>query len=175
VNTTKLSIQVRPMILSDLDDIFTIDENIKARAFGESITFEDISTKQIFGMDESESIQGDKPSVTEAAELISFGFVAEVDGRVCGFILGRKSYIGSDATEFGEIVFLGVLPDYWRKGIAARLLDSLCNKFRGRDISTISIAVATRDIVLRAFFEHMGFSRGPLLSYTKTLWPELMD
>jgi GNAT superfamily N-acetyltransferase len=95
--------------------------------------------------------------------------VAEIEGHVRGFLLGRLTHVGEAATEVGQILILGVHPDYWRKGIAAELVNAVCEKYRSKGIRTVHIGIDQRDKDLEAFFEHMGFSVGHLIDYAKSI------
>jgi ribosomal protein S18 acetylase RimI-like enzyme len=158
---------VRPMVLTDLAKVFLIDADI--RELGQSITYEDLTTKQIFGVEDDENIPADKPSISEAARRVDLGFVAEVNREVCGFILGQSASLGSDTGRFGEITMLGVHPYYQRKGVAEKLVQSLCEDFRARGINTAVAGIVPRDEDLVTFFRAMGFKRGPLMNFIKEL------
>ncbi|MGQ9696234.1 MAG: GNAT family N-acetyltransferase [Thermodesulfobacteriota bacterium] len=165
-------IHIRQMNLEDLDSILAIDHKI--RGMGKAITYANLTTERIFTIDRkagrltrpvsyADLITGD------IAGLLEFGFVAEVDGHVRGFILGRVAHTGEAATEVGNILILGVHPEFWRKGIARQLVNALCEKYRGRGIRRVHIGLDQRDKELIGFFEQMGFSVGHLIDYSKTL------
>jgi predicted N-acetyltransferase YhbS len=78
---------------------------------------EDIST--ILEIDRE--ISGKSRAVTYASLItgdlggeLDLSFVAEVGGKVAGFILARHAYIGEPVIEAGLIQILGVQPDYQR-------------------------------------------------------------
>lgn len=164
---SEVEVSVQPMALRDLDAIFSIDK--KVRATGLALTYADLTTEYIFEMS-SDEVQPEKhPSKRKVASLIDLGFVAEVDGQVRGFILGRRTYLIERGTKIGEIMILGVHPDYGRKGIAAKLVASICQKFKTKGIRTVRIAIDLSDKDLRTFFEHIGFSSDHLLNYIKAI------
>jgi GNAT superfamily N-acetyltransferase len=76
---------------------------------------------------------------------------------------------GEAATKVGQILILGVHPDYWRKGIAGKLIGAICEKYRLKGIRTVRIGIDQRDKDLAAFFEHMGFNVGHLIDYAKNV------
>ncbi len=100
---------------------------------------------------------------------LDLSFVAAVGGQVTGFILARHAYIGEPVVEVGLIQILGIDPDYWRQGIATRLVNALLEHCQSRGLKTVRIMVNERDSQLQGFFAHMGFRRGQLIDYTKTL------
>jgi len=155
------------MVLTDLPKIILIDKDI--RDFRGSITYEDLPVKKIFGMEEAEVNTQNRPSISEAANRIDLGFVAEIENDVCGFILGQVATIHSGASKFGEITIIGVHPNHLRIGIATSLLSSLCDQFKTKGIRAAVAGVVSRDRYLVAFFEKMMFNRGPLMNYIKIL------
>ena len=105
--------------------------------------------------------------MAEVAKLVDFGFVAEVEGTICGFIVGRQTYIAEHEIQEGEIAIIGVESDYRGKGIATKLVDSICGLFRSRGVQQVRAAVDPQDKDLSAFFERRGFRAEQRLHYTK--------
>lgn len=164
--------KVRSMTLEDLDAVFSVDHKI--RNMGQAITYANLTTEHIFTIDRHvgrlakpvsyvDLIRGD------VSELLALGLVAEVEGHVRGFILGRVAHAGEAATEVGMIQILGVHPDYQQRGIATQLVNALCEKYRSKGISRVRAGIDQRDKRLLNFFEHVGFSVGHLIDYSKTL------
>jgi ribosomal protein S18 acetylase RimI-like enzyme len=169
---SELNLKVRPMTLEDLDAIFSIDRKIRER--GKAITYANLTTERIFTIDRKASRLTRPVSYVDlitgdVSSLLNLGCVAEVDGHVRGFILGRVAHVGEVATEVGVILILGVHPDYWRKGLAKELVNALCEKYRTKGIKIVRIGIDQRDKDLISFFESMGFSVGHLIDYSKTL------
>ena len=167
-------VTIRPMVLEDLDAMFSIDRRI--RAAGEAITYANLTTEGVLTVNRKvgES-QRRRPTsyvdliTGDISGLLEYGFVAELDDHVRGFILGDVRHIGEAATEIGWLVIVGVHPDYQRKGIAARLVDALAEKFRSKGIKRMSIGIDQRDKNLLNFIEQMGFTVGHLIDYSKAL------
>ena len=101
--------------------------------------------------------------------MLALSFVAEVNGQVAGFILARRAYLGDPVTEVGLVQILGVDPEYWRQGIATKLANALLDTCRSKGLNAVWIMINQRDSQLQGFFEHLGFRRGELIDYTKTL------
>jgi ribosomal protein S18 acetylase RimI-like enzyme len=171
-HATRLQPTVRSITLGDLDVIFSIDH--KLRATGKTITYANLTTERLFTIDRHvgrlakpvsyiDLIRGD------ITELLELGFVAEVEGHVRGFVLGRISHLGEGGGETGVIVILGVHPDYQRQGIATALVEAIGQRFRERGARTLRIAIDHTDKELQAFFEGRGFGVGRLIEYTRRL------
>ena len=170
--TTKAEAKVRPMALEDLDAIFFIDHQI--RKSGKAITYANLTTEHIFTIDRHvgrlakpisyvDLIHGD------VSQLLRFGLVAEVEGHVRGFILGRLAHVGEAPAEAGEILILGVHPDYERRGVATAMVNALCDKFRSEGMKRVRIEIDQRDKDLLGFVEGMGFGVGHRIDYSKKL------
>ncbi len=160
---TEGKIKIRPLVLEDLKAIFLIDRRI--RAVGKAITYANVATEDIFTI--GREVNHQKRPVSYIVGLLDFGFVAEIDSHICGFILGQVAH--EDATEVGLILMLGVHPDYQRKGIATNLVNTLCEKYRSKGIKTIRVTIDRQDKDLLDFVEHMDFIAGHRVDYSKTL------
>ena len=91
--------------------------------------------------------------------------VAEVDGKVVGFVIGDASGWEYGAPEnIGWIDTIGVDPAYQRKGIAQTLLTEMVNHLKKVGVDTIYTFVNWRDWSLLQFFDSAGFSRGEMIN-----------
>ncbi len=156
-------IKIRPLVLEDLKAIFLIDKEI--RAVGKAITYANVATEDIFTI--GQEVNHQERPVSYIVGLLDFGFVAEIDSHICGFILGQIAH--ENATEVGLILMLGVHPDYQRKGIATNLVNTLCEKYCSKGIKTIRVTIDRQDKDLLGFVEHMDFIAGHRVDYSKTL------
>ena len=160
---TEGKIKIRPLVLEDLKAIFLIDKEI--RMSGKSVTYANVATEDIFTIDQE--INHHKRPISYIVGLLDFGFVAEINSHICGFILGQAAH--EDTIEAGLILILGVHPDYHRKGIATGLVNALCEKYRSKGIKAIRATIDQQDKGLVGFIEHMGFIADPRVDYSKTL------
>ncbi len=136
----KHKIKIRTLIREDLPAIIEIDEKV----LGESRP--DYWKRKI--------------EVSEFRPPLA-SLVAEVDGRVIGFILGDVSgweFGVPDNT--GMIETVGVDPAYQRQGIARLLAKELIRSFRLNGVQIISTLVEWDDWDLLQFFHALGFERG---------------
>ena len=169
---SQLKAEIRSMTLEDLDAVLSIDRKIRER--GKAITYANLTTERIFTIDRVASHKTRPVSYVDLitgdiSGLLDLGLVAQVEGHVRGFILGQVTHVGEGATEVGQILILGVHPDYGRKGIAGELVKAICEKYRSKGIRTVHIGIDQRDKDLEAFFEHMGFSVGHFIDYAKNI------
>ncbi len=156
-------VTVRQLTLEDLDAIFSVDRKI--RAIGQAITYANLTTERIFTIDRhvgrlARPISYVDLIAGDVSELLALGTVAEIEGHVRGFILGGVEHVGKSATEVGRILILGIHPDYQRRGVAARLVEALCQGCRSRGITRLRIEVDQSDKELLGFVERMGFDVG---------------
>ena len=91
--------------------------------------------------------------------------VAELDGKVIGFIIGGASTWEYGVPEnIGWIDTIGVDPDYQRKGIAKILFTEMTNNLKKVGVDTIITFVKRRDPILLKFFNSLGFQKGDMIN-----------
>lgn len=94
--------------------------------------------------------------------------VAELDGKVIGFILGDASgweYGVPDTV--GWIDTIGVHPQYRRKGIARVLFDEMVANLKKVGVVSIYTFLDWKDWDLLHFFDKMGFQKGDMIHIEK--------
>jgi len=165
-------VQVRSMALDDLDAIFFIDHEI--RRSRKPVTYMGLTTERVFTIDRHVGALARPISYVDlihgdVSELLRFGLVAEYQGHVRGFILGRLAHVGEAEQRVGEILILGVHPDYQHKGIATRLVNDLCDKFRSEGVRRVRIEVDERDKDLLSFVQRVGFGIGHRIQYSREI------
>lgn len=96
--------------------------------------------------------------------------VAELDGKVVGFMLGevRGGEFGLEELT-GWLEFFGVDPDARGRAIGRRLCESLLAYFRQRGARVARTMVATRDQEIESFLRAMGFTDAPLTALERAL------
>ena len=141
-------LRVRSMEHEDIEAVLAIDRKITG--VRRAITYTDLITGDLGG-------------------VLNLSLVAEVDGHVAGFILARRAFVGEPVAEVGLIQILGVDPDYQRQGIATNMVNTLLDNCQTKKLSAVRIMVNERDSQLQGLFGHLGFRRGELIDYTKTL------
>ena len=135
---------IRDMVPSDLDQIVDID--IK-----------------VLGKSRPEYWETKINLVQNRSQISSL--VAELDGKVVGFIMGGASRWEYGVPEnIGWIDTIGVDPDYQRKGIARILFTEMAENLKKVGVDTINTFVIKRDWRLLKFFNSIGFQQGDMVS-----------
>ncbi len=95
--------------------------------------------------------------------------VAELNGRVVGFITGnvRAFEFGSEAC--GWVFALCVDPGLRVKNVGTRLFDELCNRFREAGVAKVRTMLARNNDLVLAFFRSLGMMAGPFIQLEKDL------
>ena len=109
-------------------------------------------------------------------------YVAELDGKVCGVLSGyieqeeRSKYlirqpheIGTSVHErkIGWIELMGIMPEYWHRGIGARLVEAFREECK-KNNATMRIIIREDDKDLARFLEGVNFKKSPLVTYEDT-------
>jgi ribosomal protein S18 acetylase RimI-like enzyme len=96
--------------------------------------------------------------------------VAEVDGRVVGFMLGevRSGEFGLEEPT-GWVEVLGVDPDHRGRDLGRRMADTLLAHFRERGARTVRTLVDEKHAELSGFFGSLGFEPSSLRAFTRPL------
>jgi ribosomal protein S18 acetylase RimI-like enzyme len=142
----EVKIRVRPMEPMDIDRVLAIDSQITGQR--RAATYTDLL-------------------IGDLGKIPDLSFVAEVNGEVHGFLLARRAYFGEPFDEVGMIHILGVEPDYWRQGIATRMVNALVETCQEKNLNAVRIMVDQSDDQLQSLFQQLGFRRGTLVDYTK--------
>ena len=139
---TSGSATIRPMVRSDLDQIVDIDVKVLGKP-----------RPEYWAM---------KIDIVEKHSQIS-SLVAEMDGRVVGFIIGGASRWEYGVPEdIGWIDTIGVDPEYQRQGIARILFNEMAGNLKKAGVKTINTFVTRRDWRLLKFFNAIGFQPGDM-------------
>jgi ribosomal protein S18 acetylase RimI-like enzyme len=96
--------------------------------------------------------------------------VAEIDGRVVGFMLGevRSGEFGLEQPT-GWIEVLGVDPEARGRAIGRRLADGMLEYFRSRGATTVRTLVDRDMEDIARFFTALGFAPAGLTPFVKQL------
>jgi len=135
---------IRPLKKGDLETLVEIDE-------------------KVLGEKRRDYWERKLESLNDKSSQVSM--VAEIGGKVVGFILGEVSGWEFGVPEnVGWIDIIGVDPAYQMEGVATRLAKGLINDLRAVGVKTIYTLVNWNDWDLLQFFHAMGFTRGDLIN-----------
>ncbi len=90
---------------------------------------------------------------SELDNRLSYWLVAEVDGRVAGYVGSQSVLDGAD------MMNLAVSPDYRRRGIGQALVESLCAHLQQKGIIALLLEVRVSNESAIALYEKMGFEQ----------------
>ncbi|HTJ00494.1 MAG TPA: GNAT family N-acetyltransferase [Dongiaceae bacterium] len=85
--------------------------------------------------------------------------VAEAEGRVVGFALGRVMQKPRSAWRYGWLLWLGVERKFKRGGVGTRLVNQLTGRFIERDARIMLVDTAAKNHSAVAFFRRNGFGQ----------------
>jgi ribosomal protein S18 acetylase RimI-like enzyme len=93
--------------------------------------------------------------------------VAEVGGRVVGFILGDVRGWEYGLRAGGWIDIMGVDPEYQKQGIGRMLVTAFVEQCHQEGIKAVHVMVRAEDNPMQSFFRSVGFQRGRLMEMEK--------
>ena len=96
-------------------------------------------------------------------------FVAELDGRVIGFMISYILTFGFGIEKSAWIATLGVDPDHMGRGIGDRLAREIFKLYKRMGISRVYTSVRWDSTDLLSFFKTLGFDRSKFINLKKDL------
>ncbi len=100
---------------------------------------------------------------------VRVGLAARSAGRLAGFLLGEVRAFEFGSEPCGWVFSVGVDTRDLREGIASRLLEECCRRFRGAGVSRVRTMVVRNDIRVLSFFRSNGFSAGSFVQLERDL------
>lgn len=89
--------------------------------------------------------------------------VAEVDGRVAGFIIGEVRDWEFGAPPCGWVFAIDVAPEFRLAGVATRMLGALRAGFRRSGVRKLRTMLARDNTLILSFFRSQGMMTGPFI------------
>lgn len=142
------SVEVRSMAPSDIGAVMSLNEHLGGR-----VKFTHYA--ELFGH--------------EPADKLGYSFVAVVRGRVVGFVIASTMYLYVPLTKVCLIHSLAVHPEHHQMHIGSTLVEQVLNKCQAEGVDTVRALVSEVDAALQRFIERLGFRRGELLNYDRTI------
>lgn len=142
--------EIRRAELRDLDQVIALDERITG------------ISKRDYIDDLFERYRTRRPDQR-------FFYVAEVAGRVAGFVVGeiRAWEFGSEPC--GWVFAISVDPDEREESVGSALLDEICDRFREAGVHRLRTMISRNNHLLMSFFRARGLMAGPYLQLEKDL------
>jgi len=134
-------------------------------------------------IDDAESICRIQESITKEPIIIDYrkvaeeeaknrdgvSFVAELDGKVVGFMITYVIYGGFGLEKSAWIGVFGVEPKYMGSGIGKRLAKEIFDVITERGIKNIFTSVRWDSTDLLSFFKSLGFDRCEFINLKKII------
>ncbi|MCG6893653.1 MAG: GNAT family N-acetyltransferase [Desulfobacteraceae bacterium] len=95
--------------------------------------------------------------------------VAEIDGRVVGFMISYILTLGFGIEKSAWIATLGVNPAHMGEGIGNRLATEIMDIYRERGIRNVYTSVRWDSTDLLSFFKNLGFNRSNFINLRKVM------
>lgn len=95
--------------------------------------------------------------------------VAELDGRLIGYIAGNVRAFEFGSEPCGWVFALAVDPGVRDNNAGTRLFDELCNRFRQAGVAKVRTMLSRNNDLVLAFFRSLGMMAGPFIQLEKDL------
>lgn len=96
-------------------------------------------------------------------------FVAELDGKVAGFMISYILTAGFGVPKSAWIATLGVEPSFMGEGIGASLAEEIFKYYKDKGIENVYTSVRWDSTDLLSFFKTLGFDRSNFINLRKTI------
>ena len=135
-------------------------------------------------VEDAQAIQDIRISISEEEAKVDFeklveqnicegngktSLVAEVNGRVAGYMISTTLYAGFGIKKSAWIMDIGVHPDYMDQGLGIKLANRTCDLYRAKGVDSIYSSVVWDSIDLLSFFKKLGFKRSEFINLKKDL------
>ena len=140
LSTGKRAVKIRPMTSDDIDSIM-------------SLQWAQIPQKGLVS--------------SQRGGWLDASFIAELEGRLVGFVLAQLIYVGRPMTGVGQLHLLVVQPEHQHRGIGTMLLAQLQSLCKDRAIAVMRAVVPQDGAQLRKYFEDVGFRPSRFINYDR--------
>jgi len=96
-------------------------------------------------------------------------FVAEIGGKVVGYMISYIVFGGFGLEKGAWIVTLGVDPKFMGRGIGKKLAEEILVVYREKGVTDIYTSVRWDSVDLLSFFKTLGFDRSNFINLRKEL------
>ncbi|MFO7773872.1 MAG: GNAT family N-acetyltransferase [Dehalococcoidia bacterium] len=148
-NMEEARVSIRRMTRDDIHEVLALDR-VAGGPTGSVISYGDMAAAN----------PGTPPDLS---------FVAEVDGQIVGFMINRLAYLMVPLSEVCIIHAILVHPDYQRRDIGSKLIQTLLKECQNEGVDTIRILIPEANEELQALFKRQGFQQSHVVALDKTL------
>ena len=149
----------------------------------ETLVEENISIREI-RLEDTQAIQDIRIAISEEDAQVDFqklmeqhvsegngktSLVAEVNGKVAGYMISTTLYAGFGIGKSAWIMSLGVHPDHMGQGLGLKLANRICDIYKEKGVSSIYSSVMWDSIDVLSFFKKLGFKRSEFINLKKDL------
>lgn len=96
-------------------------------------------------------------------------FVAEIEGKVVGFMISYILTLGFGAEKSAYIATMGVHPRYMGQGIGAGMAQEVFKFYRSQGVKRVYTSVQWDSTDILSFFKTLGFGRSDFINLKKEL------
>jgi len=136
-------------------------------------------------MGDAEAIRRIQEAITKSPVTTDFGqiirdqkqegrdasFVAELDGKIVGYMISYTVYAGFGLDKSAWIATLGVDPRFMGQGIGRQLAEAVFHAYREMGVRHILTSVRWDSADLLSFFKTLGFDRSDFINLLKEMEP----
>jgi ribosomal protein S18 acetylase RimI-like enzyme len=135
-------LRIRPMEVDDLAPVFHLGEKLFTANTVPNLyrTWDEF---EVVGLFQSDS---------------EYCLVAEIDDRLCGFILGTVISKTKSAWKYGHLIWMGVDQAFARQGVADRLANHFLAIMLEEGVRMLIVDTEADNLPALRFFRKMGFS-----------------
>ncbi|MBR9981902.1 MAG: GNAT family N-acetyltransferase [Desulfatitalea sp.] len=135
-------VRIRPMEVDDLAPVFHLGETLFTAADAPNLyrTWDEFEVVGLFQSDWATC------------------FVAEYNEKLAGFALGTIITKTHSAWKYGHLIWLGVEPEYMRKGVAEKLFRHFRDVTSEEGVRMLIVDTEADNLAALRFFRKMGFS-----------------
>jgi len=144
----EVKVNIRPMTHSDIHEVLALDRST-GRTRRNFISYEAIAAANPGGPHD-------------------MSFVAEVGGKLVGYMMSRLEYLMVPFTQVCVINAILVHPNYQKHGVGGKLVERLLNHCQAEGINTVRAIIPEGNEELQHFFERNSFQRSRIINFDKT-------
>ena len=149
----------------------------------ETLVEENISIREI-RLEDTQAIQDIRIAISEEDARVDFqklmeqhvsggngktSLVAEVNGKVAGYMISTTLYAGFGIKKSAWIMSLGVHPDHMGQGLGLKLANRICDIYKEKGVGSIYSSVMWDSIDVLSFFKKLGFKLSEFINLKKDL------